>query len=127
MELPLKYLGTRIEGNPRRIVFWNPIVDKIRLRLSRWKGRMLSMAGRMCLIKLVITAISLFYFSFFKELIVVRNQIRRIQAKFLWGWESEERKIAWVKWENMCSSVVVSGLGIKDIGCFNNALLAKWK
>jgi len=30
-----------------------------------WKGRLLSMAGRICLIKSVLNALSLFYFSLF--------------------------------------------------------------
>jgi len=37
MDLPFKYLGMIIGGNPRRCEFWNPIVNKIRSRLSRWK------------------------------------------------------------------------------------------
>jgi len=94
MELPFKYLDITIGGNPRRIALWDPIVDKIKSRLSRWKGRLLSLTGRMCLVKFVITALPLFYFSFFKAPIAVCNQIRRIQAKFLWGWGFEERKIA---------------------------------
>jgi len=73
-----------IGGNPRRCEFCKPIMNKIRSRLSRWKGRLLSMAGQICLIKSVINALSLFYFFFFKSLISVCNQIRRIQAKFLW-------------------------------------------
>jgi len=83
MELPFKYLGIIIGVNPRRITFWNSIVDKIKSRLSSWKGRLLSMAGRICLIKSVITVLPLFHFSFFKAPIAVYNQIRRIQAKFL--------------------------------------------
>jgi len=32
MDLPFKYLGMIIGGNPKRFEFWNPIVDKIRSR-----------------------------------------------------------------------------------------------
>jgi len=99
MAISFKYLDMTVGGNPRRTVFWNPVVDKIRSRLSQWKGKMLSMTGRICLIKSVINALSLFYFSFYKAPIVVCNQIRRIQVKFLWGWDCEGRKIAWVKWK----------------------------
>ena len=88
---------------------------------------MLSMAKRICLIKFVITALPLFYFSFFKAPKAVCNQIRKIQAKFLWGWGSEDRKIVWVKWIKVCCLVEVGGSEIKDIECFNYALLAKWK
>jgi len=127
MGLPFKYLGMPIGGNPGRSVFWNPVVEKIRSTLSRWKGRLLSMAGRICLIKSVISALPLFYFSFFRAPISVCNQIRRIQAQFLWGWGYESRKIAWVKWKWICRPVEFGGLGIKDIRCFNEGLLAKWK
>jgi len=85
------------------------------------------MAGRICLIKSVINALPLFYFSFFRAPVSVCNQIRSIQAKFLWGWGYDGRKIAWVKWKTICSPVENGGLGIKDISCFNDALLAKWK
>jgi len=60
MELPFKYLGMIISSNPRRFEFWNSIVDKIKSRLSRWRGKMLSMAGRIRLIKSVISALPLF-------------------------------------------------------------------
>jgi len=83
MDMPFKYLSMVIGGNPRRCEFWTPILDKIRSRLSRWKGRLLSMTGQICLIKSVISALPLFYFYFLKALVGVCNQIRCIQAKFL--------------------------------------------
>jgi len=127
MELPFKYLGMTIGGNLMRAEFWNPVVSKIRYRLSRWKDRLLSVAGRICLIKSVITSLPLFYLSFFRALVVVPNQIRKIQAKFLSGWGYESRKIAWMKWQKICSPIAVGGLSIKEIGYFNEALITKWK
>ncbi|GKV13373.1 hypothetical protein SLEP1_g24382 [Rubroshorea leprosula] len=37
------------------------------------------------------------------------------------------RKIAWVSWETMCKSRKEGGLGVKDLGRFNLALLGKWQ
>jgi len=85
MVFPFKYLSMSIGGNPRRVEFWKPIIEKIKVRLPTWKGKTLSMAGRICVIKFVLTALSLFYFSFFKAPSFMFNMIRKIQAKFLWG------------------------------------------
>jgi len=83
MRVPFKYLGMNIGGNPRSLAFWKPVVDKIKTRLSTWKGKLISMAGRLCLIKAVFTAIPLLYLSFYKAPVGVCKTIRRIQVKFL--------------------------------------------
>ncbi|KAL0009734.1 hypothetical protein SO802_004842 [Lithocarpus litseifolius] len=44
---------------------------------------------------------------------------------FWWGQKSEEKKIPWVSWENMCEPKACGGLGFKNLKCFNLALLAK--
>jgi len=74
-----------IGGNLKRVSFWNQVINKIKSRLLRWKEKLLSMAGRVCLIKSVITALPLFYLSFFKAPISVCKKTRKLQAKFLWG------------------------------------------
>ena len=127
MDLPFKYLGIRIRGNPRKNEFLNPIIHKIQSRLSIWKGKLLSIAGRLCLIKSVTSALPLFYFSFFKAPKQVCKAIRSIQLNFLWGWGSEGKKISWVAWDKVCLSVEQDGLGIKDIQTFNYAFVVKWK
>jgi len=67
MGVPFIYLGLEVGGNPRKKQFWEPILNKLKARLSVWKGRFLSMTGRICLIKSVITIVPLFYLSLFKE------------------------------------------------------------
>jgi len=60
MKVPFKYLGLPIGGCHKREAFWDGVVARIKSRLGRWKGRNLSMAGRICLIKSVISSILLF-------------------------------------------------------------------
>lgn len=36
------------------------------------------------------------------------------------------RKIAWLKWDIVCLPKSKGGLGVRDMGCFNKALLGKW-
>jgi len=112
MVVQFRYLCMVIGGNSRRISFWMLIIEKIKLRLSSWKGRFLSLAGRVCLIKAVFTTLPLYYLSFFKAPSSVCKTIKRIQAKFLWGWGHYGRKIAWVSWDTVCNPVEAGGLGI---------------
>jgi len=127
MEVPFTYLGIEVGGNPRKKKFWEPVLKKLKSRLSVWKGRFLSMAGRLCLIKSVLSAIPLYYLSLFKAPEVVCKSIISIQRSFLWGWGKEKRSVAWVKWKDLCQPKGEGGLRIRDIRKFNHALLAKWK
>ncbi|XP_024642310.1 uncharacterized protein [Medicago truncatula] len=45
--VPFLYLGMPIGGNPRRLCFWEPIVNRIKSRLSGWNSRFLSFGGRL--------------------------------------------------------------------------------
>ena len=82
MKLHFLYLGLEVGGNPRKKQFWDPVVKKVEAKLSSWRGRFLSMAGRICLLKSVFTAIPLFYLSIFKAPVAVCNKISSIQRKF---------------------------------------------
>lgn len=56
----------------------------------------------------------------------VVSEITSIQKNFLWGGNLERKKIAWVKWSEVCKPKITGGLGIKDIHLFNLSLLGKW-
>jgi len=127
MGLPFSYLGLEVGGNPRKKKFWDPVLNKLKTRLNVWKGRFLSMAGRICLIKSVLTSTPLYYLSLFRAPVVVCKSITRIQRRFLWGWGKEKESISWVSWKALCKSKEEGGLGLRDIRMFNSALLAKWR
>ncbi|MCI76429.1 RNA-directed DNA polymerase (Reverse transcriptase), partial [Trifolium medium] len=43
--VPFLYLGLPIGGDLRRLGFWEPILTRIKNRLSGWKSRFLSFGG----------------------------------------------------------------------------------
>lgn len=77
------YLGMPIGANPRRVQTWKLVIDKIRKRLSSWKQQQLSIGGKICLIKSVLTAIPLYYLSFFKASKKVISIINSLQRNFV--------------------------------------------
>jgi len=127
MKLPFKYLGVPIGGSHNRVAFWNGLVEKVRNKLSKQKGKNISMAGRVTLIKSVISALPLYFMSLFKAPKTVCKELIRIQRQFLWGWGHDSKKMAWVSWNTVCKNRESGGLGVKDVEKFNKALLGKWK
>ncbi|MCH88301.1 cysteine-rich receptor-like protein kinase, partial [Trifolium medium] len=65
-KVPFLYLGLPIGGNPTRLGFWDPVVTRIKKRLTGWKSRFLSFGGRLILPKSVLTSLSVYVLSFFK-------------------------------------------------------------
>lgn len=127
MNLPFSYLGLIVGGNPRRIEFWNPVVQKLRKKLSFWRRRALSFEGCIFLLKSVLTTMPLFYLSFYRLPKAVAHTISGLMWKFLWDGSKEESKICWMSWAQVCRPKECGGLGIKDLEKFNTALLGKWR
>ncbi|GAU51623.1 hypothetical protein TSUD_414500 [Trifolium subterraneum] len=125
--IPFKFLGIPVGANPRRQETWQPIIDSLTKRLSSWTGRNLSIGGRVTLINSVLSSIPLYFFSFYKAPRCIVNKLVRIQQNFLWGGGLEDKKLCWIKWEQVCLSKDRGGLGVKDLELFNTALLCKWK
>ena len=69
-KVPFLYLGMPIGGNPRRLCFWEPIVNRIKSRLSGWNSRFLSFGGRLVLLKSVLTSLSVYALSVTPILII---------------------------------------------------------
>nr|KYP37880.1 Putative ribonuclease H protein At1g65750 family [Cajanus cajan] len=116
LKLHFIYLGLPIGANPRRKEIWNLVVEKIKRRLSNWKGKVLSMAGRVQLINSVLTSLPLYYLSFYKIPKGVSSEISRLQRQFLWGSNQGTKKMAWIKWEKVIVSKEKGGGWVEGEG-----------
>ena len=65
-------------GCHKRSKFWEGMVDRVRNRLGRWKDKFISMIGRLCLIKFVLSSLPLFYLSMYKMLVIVVKEVVKI-------------------------------------------------
>ncbi|XP_039014273.1 uncharacterized protein LOC120144227 [Hibiscus syriacus] len=63
--LPFNYLGIPLGADPRRLSTWDPLVARFRSKLSGWKCRLLSFAGRVILVYSVLLALPLCFMSIF--------------------------------------------------------------
>ena len=65
-KIPFLYLGLSIGGDPRRLSFWEPVMNVVKSRLSGWQSRFLSFGGRLVLLKSVLFSLPVYALSFFK-------------------------------------------------------------
>nr|KYP75212.1 Retrovirus-related Pol polyprotein LINE-1 [Cajanus cajan] len=78
-----------------------------------------------CLVNSVLTALPLYYISFFKVPGSVSREIISIQRKFLWGCNDGQRKVYCINWDKVTLPKAQGGLGVKNVTLFNTAMLAK--
>lgn len=124
--LPFTYLGLPIGCDISRVKSWDPIIDRISKKLDSWKGRLLSIGGRVTLIKSSIYSLSLYYMSIFPIPKSVIEKINKIQRQFLWSGEKGKKSLSLVAWNIVELPKSLGGLNLGNIYHRNLALLYKW-
>jgi len=94
--LPFNYLDVPIfKGKPKKAHLL-PIADKTKANISAWKASLLSIAGRMMLVKSVIQSMlihSISIYSWPKQLL---NEIKVWIRNFIWSGDISKRKLVTV-------------------------------
>jgi len=103
----------------------NQVEEWIWVKMQGWKKKLLSQAGKEVMIKAVVQSIPTYSMSVFRLPIGLLKDIEAVIRKFYWGCLENSRKIHWVKWETLCSSKLVRGMGFRDLRLFNNAMFGK--
>nr|GEV81746.1 putative retrotransposon Ty1-copia subclass protein [Tanacetum cinerariifolium] len=101
---PFNYFGVKVGSNMSRITSWDDVISKVSSRLSKWKLKLLSIGGRLSLLKSVLTSIPLYHMSIFKVPIGMLNDLESIRRYFFYGVDGSHRKLAWIGWNMVLTS-----------------------
>lgn len=82
-------------GKGKRKAF-NRIKDLVGRKMVKWKGKLLSNAGREILIKVVAQAIPTYTMSCFKLLDSLCKELNSMMSNFWWGQKEKKRKMTWI-------------------------------
>jgi hypothetical protein len=125
-EFPIRYLGIPIQFRRLTNDEWKIVEERLQLRLSSWKGKLLSIGGRLVLINSVLSNMVLYMLSFFLLPKGVLKRLDFFHSRFFWQGDSEKKKYRLTKWSVVCRPKDQGGLGIQDLEVNNTTLLGKW-
>lgn len=126
-KLPFSSLGISVGRNMRNVVEWNAVIDRFTKRLTSLKSRLLSIRGRLTVVKAVLGTLPLYYLSLFKAPIKVIDQLETIRRLDFLGFNEGENNIGWLNWKHVLEIKSAGGLGVRSLQTKNFGLLGKWK
>jgi hypothetical protein len=71
---------------------WKMIDEKFEKKLSGWKGKLMSVGGRLVPINSVLTSLAMFMLSFFEVLRGVLERLDYFLSRFFWQGENHKKK-----------------------------------
>ncbi|CAN1148886.1 LINE-1 retrotransposable element ORF2 protein [Linum perenne] len=123
--LPVKYLGVPLISGKLKSEDCNNLVDKITARVTSWKAKSLSYAGKLQLVNSVVNAMCSYWLNIFLLPKTVIKNVEQICSRFLWGTNEKGHAKAKVSWDSVTLPRVEGGLGIRDLSTWNVACLAR--
>ncbi|CAN1169819.1 Putative ribonuclease H protein At1g65750 [Linum perenne] len=94
-------------------------------KLAGWKGRTLSLAGRVTLAQSVLAAIPVYAMQTSLLLVDTCKEIDKRIRNFVWGSSDEQRKVYLMSWDQICAPKDKGGLGLRQARFLNLAYMIK--
>ena len=87
------YLGIPICKNKVKPAKWEPILDKIKVKIQRWSANWLNLAGKTILIKVVLNSMPIYHSSILLAPGSVIPKLEGLLKKFIWeGGKGNDKK-----------------------------------
>ncbi|GJZ83328.1 hypothetical protein Tco_0648501 [Tanacetum coccineum] len=122
--LPIRYLGVPLISS--RLLFRDCkiLVEKLESRVNDWRNKFLSLAGRLQLIRSVLSSMHIYWASVFFLPSRIVHDLEQLMRGFLWCQGEMKKGKAKVAWDSVCIPKHEGGHGIRRIEDFNIALMA---
>lgn len=122
--LPVKYLGVPLITKHFSFNNCVPLMECISDRIKAWNNIMLSYDGRLELVKIMLSAMSIYWCHHKFDI----SHIEKTMRNFLWS-RKELSKHSKFSWKIVITTQQEEGIGIKRIKDWNQAFIAKsvWK
>ena len=120
-----KYLGLPMVVSRSKQQIFGFVKSNIQQRMSKWKNRFLSTAGKEIMLKSVALAMPTYTMSCFRLPSRLCKELSSLMSNYWWGEANGKNKVHWCSWRKLTRSKNMGGLGFKDLMAFNAALLGK--
>lgn len=105
---------------------WKLIEERFQMFHS-WKGKMLSVGGRLVLINLVLSSILILTMSFLSVPKGILKKLDYYIFRLFFGQSDEgKKKYRLARWKILCMPECLGGLGIFNLEIQNKCLMSKW-
>lgn len=123
---PIKYLGVPLHQDKLKREDLKPLVDKVIKKIASWRGRLLSHAAKVTLIKTCYASIPVYLLCFIKCPKWVIKTLNTHLANCLWNESEGHHKYHLSNWDNLTTRKEFGGLGIPNLRELNICLLGSW-
>ncbi|CAH1434531.1 unnamed protein product [Lactuca virosa] len=124
-KLPMRYLGIPLISTRLFVRDCKRLVDKVRCRISDWRNKFLSYAGRLQLISSVLCSFPVYWASCLLIPAETIKEIEKMMKNFLWNCDESKKGRAKVAWSTVCKPVDNGGLGLRNLRAWNKAILSR--
>ncbi|XP_074342078.1 uncharacterized protein LOC141679483 [Apium graveolens] len=118
---PVRFFGVPLISSQLCVNDWMPIIDRITSRLHSWATLLLSLAGRVMLIRSVVHAIEAFWGNHFLLPASIHHTIQSMLTRFLWKGNINHKGGAKIAWTSICLPREEGGLDLKNMIDWNHA------
>jgi hypothetical protein len=119
---PIKYIGIPLHYQKLRREDLQPLIDKIIKKIAGWRGKLLTQADGLILIRICIASIRTYFLSFFKFSKWAIELINSHLANCFWDDYDGHRKLHLANWHLICMKEY-GGMGVPNMKDFNLCLL----